>query len=257
MSKRLLLRTRALLGTAFLSSLAAVDLPAQMVEAGIARDKKLGTPLECLHVALLDSTGRAVAHTVTDSTGQFQLEAPSPGTHRVEFSIFWWEPLAGPVDTLVEGSFKQRVYPLDFANRIVPDSSYERTYRDHLNRERLNKYKRMEAYLRTLESRSTWRSREFITRELALPYPSELRAGRVEGTVLARFIVDSTGRARPDSWRTLLATHPAFEKAMKATLRPSRWKPARIAGRPVCELTMDYARFFLDFDVAHIAVETR
>ena len=65
----------ALLGAATVASLVPAHLSAQLVEAGIARDAKRGTPLECLHVALLDSKGRAVGHTVTDATGQFQLEA--------------------------------------------------------------------------------------------------------------------------------------------------------------------------------------
>src|SRR5437764_735516 len=104
----------ALLGAATLACLAPTRLSAQLVEAGVARDAKLGTPLQCLHVALLDARGRAVQHTVTDSTGQFFLEAPKPGPYRVQFLIYRWEPLAGPVDTLAEGAFKHRVYPLAF-----------------------------------------------------------------------------------------------------------------------------------------------
>ena len=95
-----------------------------MVEAGVARDVKLGTPLECLHVALLDSTGYPIAHTVTDSSGQFLLEAPRPGAYRVQFLIHRWEPLVGPVDTLAEGSFKQRIYPLSFTSMLVHDSAW-------------------------------------------------------------------------------------------------------------------------------------
>ena len=98
-------------------------LSAQLVEAGVARDAKLGTPLDCLHVALLDSAGRAIQHTVTDSSGQFMLEAPRPGRYRVQFLIYRWEPLVGPVDTLAEGAFKHRVYPLTFANMLVADTS--------------------------------------------------------------------------------------------------------------------------------------
>src|SRR5947209_125948 len=69
-------------------------------EAGMARDARLRTPLECLHVVLLDSTERAIAHTVTDSGGRFMLQAPGPGRFRVRFEIFGWAPLVGPLDTL-------------------------------------------------------------------------------------------------------------------------------------------------------------
>src|SRR5439155_17019054 len=102
----------ALLGAATLACLVPANLSAQLVEAGVARDAKRGTPLECLHVALLDSAGRAIQHTVTDATGQFLLEAPRPGRYRVQFVIYRWEPLVGSVDTLAEGAFKHFVYPL-------------------------------------------------------------------------------------------------------------------------------------------------
>ena len=42
-----------------------------------------GTPLRCLHVALVDSSDRAVAHAVTDSAGTFVIVAPSAGVYRV------------------------------------------------------------------------------------------------------------------------------------------------------------------------------
>lgn len=95
-------------------------LLAAQTEGGVARDAKSGAPLECLHVALVDSTNRAVAHTVTDATGQFQLEAPRPGPYRVRFELFGWEPLGGPLDTLADGDLKQRRYPLDFVNLLMP-----------------------------------------------------------------------------------------------------------------------------------------
>ena len=113
----------AILGAATLASTVPASLSAQLVEAGVARDAKRGTPLECLHVALLDSTGRAIEHTVTDSIGQFLLEAPRPGRYRVQFVIYRWEPLVGPVDTLAEGAFKHRVYPLAFANMLIADTA--------------------------------------------------------------------------------------------------------------------------------------
>lgn len=249
--------SRALLCGVGLSCVAFVAVSAQMVEAGIARDAKLGTPLECLHVALLDSAGGAIAHTVTDSAGQFQLEAPRPGAYRVQFLVYGWEPLAGPVDTLDEGSFTQRIYPLTFGNLLVPDSSYERPPEGVTARETREKYRRLEAYLRGLEADGAWRSRRTIPRDVEIRYPDRLRMARVEGSVLGRFIVDSTGRARADSWLTIAATHPDFESAVKGSLPRSRWHPARNAGRAVCELIFDYTRFYLDYDVARIVFQTR
>ena len=58
------------------------DISAQ-TEAGVARDAKSGAPLECLHVTLVDSTNRAVAHTVTDAS------SCSAGSRSAGRSIRW------------------------------------------------------------------------------------------------------------------------------------------------------------------------
>ena len=67
-----------------LAFLAALSFPALLAaqppaENGLARDAKLHTPLECLHVALVDPSDRAVANAVTDAQGMFVLVAPEPG----------------------------------------------------------------------------------------------------------------------------------------------------------------------------------
>lgn len=245
------------LGAITLGCLGSTRASAQMVEAGIARDAKLGTPLECLHVALLDSAGNAIAHTVTDAAGQFQLEAPRPGAYRVQFQIYRWEPLVGPVDTLAEGSFKQRIYPLSFTGMLVQDSVWEHPPSGISGRDNREKYRNLVQFLRRSESDSTWRSRTAVITDLGMRYPTQQRLRGAAGSVLARFIVDSTGRARPDSWHSLVVTHPDFEKAVKSSLPRARWTPAKLAGRPVCELTMDFTRFFRDHDVYNIVLETR
>ena len=238
-------------------SVATPPASAQIVEAGVARDATLGTPLECLHVALIDSAGSPLAHTVTDAAGQFQLEAPRPGVYRVQFLIYGWEPLVGPLDTLVQGSWKEKAYPLSFSERVklpgevatrAPSSPQD-------NRER---YQKLNVILRNGESDSTWRSREAIhLSDHAIRYPDRRLGTNDTGVVLARFIVDSTGRARPNSWRTLAATHRDFVDAVSRTMPKTRWTPARLAGRPVCELVMDYTRFYRDGSGHQIVLETR
>jgi len=228
-----------------------------MVEAGIARDAKLNVPLECLHVALLDSAGRAVVHTVTDSAGRFQLEAPAPGAYRVQFHVYGWGALAGPIDTLVEGSFKQRSYPLAFADLLLPDTTFDRPPNELTRREVLERRAHFEAYLRRYEADSAWVSRRVRPNGIEVHYPGYLRAARIQGSVLAYFIVDSTGRARPDSWRPISVTHPEFGKVVREGLPRSRWKPALSRGQASCELTLDFTRFYLESGVAHIVLQTR
>ena len=67
-------------------------------------------------------------------------------------------------------------------------------------------------------------------------YPGALRAAQVEGSVVARFIVDTTGRAEPASITFPESTHPDFATAVRQALLRSRYLPAVVAGRPVRQL---------------------
>jgi hypothetical protein len=245
------------LGAVALFSLRPAVASAQIVEEGIARDGKLGTPLECLHVALLDSSGQAIAHTVTDSEGRFLLEAARPGVYRLRFSMFAWEPLVAPPDTLTEGAFKQRAYPLEFVNMLVADTAYIRLAEGQTPGAMREKYRHVDSLMRSGESDSGWRSRRPLPTPMELTYPTKQRREGVTGSVLARFIVDSTGRAREESLQTLYASHPDFEAEIRSSLPRSRWLPARIGGKPVCEMTMDFSRFFLEGSIARIVLYTR
>ena len=237
------------------ASLAGAQASAQPVEAGIARDAKRGRPLECLHVVLLDSADKAIAHTVTDSAGQFYLTTPRAGAYRVQFRVPKWEPLTGPLDTLGDAEFRQRVYPLTFANIVGFDSSSaasalseaERRQRNTLAFERL----------RVSDSASGWSDRKPIPKGGAVEYPGEPRRRGSAGSVLARFIVDATGSTRPSSWEVLAASSDEFEFAMKRGLRAWQWEPARNAGRPVCALTMDYTTFDMSRGFGRIIFHTR
>ena len=247
----------ALFGAATFASLAPTHLSAQLVEAGIARDAKRGTPLECLHVALLDATGHAVQHTVTDAKGQFQLEATRPGAYRVQFLIYRWEPLVGPVDTLAEGTFNHRAYPLDFTNMLIADTSSVRQEGATKGRDNEEKVKQIDELLRTDESYDGWQSRRAMRFAYGMEYPPDLFTAGVSGSVLARFIVEPTGLARRDSWLTLFASHPQFENAVRGTLSDARWMPAQNAGQAVCELVMDFTRFYTQDKTGNIVMVTR
>jgi len=247
----------AVLGATTLTGVVPSRVSAQLVEAGVARDAKRGTPLQCLHVALIDSAGRAVQHTVTDSIGQFQLEAPRPGKYRVQFVVYRWEPLVGPVDTLAEGTFKNRVYPLTFANMLVADTAAIRQQGAAAKVGSREKIQEIDDLLRRDESYAGWQSRRAMRFAYGMEYPEDLFTKGVRGDVMGRFIVDPTGRARPNSWVTLFASHPQFEEAVRDKLPDARWMPAQIAGKPVCELVMDYTRFYIDKTGGNIVMVTR
>ena len=234
------------------TTIGATRASAQPTMAGIARDANLGTPLQCLHVAMIDSANRAVAHTVTDSAGQFMLEAQRAGAYRVEFIIPGWEHLSSLPDTLTEADFHQREYPLTFTKMTGADSvlgMMPRMRRDELSPEARG---RMEADRRR-EAEGAWASvRAVPGAGSPVRYPNRLRELGVGGWVLAQFVVDSTGKARPESWQLVHATHADFETVRRKSLEGQRWTPARNGDTRVCELVRDYTRFFVDGNVANV-----
>jgi hypothetical protein len=225
-------------------------------EAGVARDAKTHAPLECLHVSLIDGSGHTVANTVTDSAGQFMIEAPGPGVFRVRFESFAWEPQVGPLDTLKEGDFKQRAYPVEFTQMLMPDTTRDTVFTNSAtgmhtfaewHRHRTEPYAKLRQYKRSLEDPAKWQSRVMVPlKERQITYPERMYAAGVTGGVIGRMIVDSNGTARRHSWRTIYATHPDFEKSWLAALPQMRWRPAQLNGSPVCELAQTYVRYDLD-----------
>jgi protein TonB len=67
-------------------------------------------------------------------------------------------------------------------------------------------------------------------------YPDILRSGGVEGEVLARFEVDTTGRVVISSFTVLRSSHALFEAAVRSALPSMRFLPAEIGGRKVRQL---------------------
>lgn len=71
----------------------------------------------------------------------------------------------------------------------------------------------------------------------ALPrYPELLKSTGVEGEVLVEFVVDSAGRAEPNSFRVLNTTHELFALAVRNAMPGMRFVPAVVGGRKVKQL---------------------
>jgi protein TonB len=64
-------------------------------------------------------------------------------------------------------------------------------------------------------------------------YPDSLRTKNVEGAVIARFVVDTTGRVEPGSVAILAADHELFAAAVSSALAADRFLPAETGGRKV------------------------
>lgn len=67
-------------------------------------------------------------------------------------------------------------------------------------------------------------------------FPEMLRAGGIEGRVLARFVVDSSGRMEPASFEVLSSSHELFAASVREALARTRFAPAEAGGRRVRQL---------------------
>jgi len=64
-------------------------------------------------------------------------------------------------------------------------------------------------------------------------YPEVLKTAKIEGEVLATFVVDSLGMVDTASFRVLKTSHDLFTSAVRAALPGMRFEPALIGGRTV------------------------
>lgn len=71
---------------------------------------------------------------------------------------------------------------------------------------------------------------------VVLRYPDMLRASRTNGEVLAQFVVDTNGRALPETFKIIRATHVLFSQSVKNALPDMRFTPGTIGGKPVRQL---------------------
>ncbi|HEX8849045.1 MAG TPA: energy transducer TonB [Gemmatimonadaceae bacterium] len=77
-------------------------------------------------------------------------------------------------------------------------------------------------------------------------YPTALAQARVEGRVLAEFVVDTAGRVELDSFRAVESTNPVFTESVRAALPALRYRPATIDGKPVRQIVQQPFVFSLD-----------
>ena len=67
-------------------------------------------------------------------------------------------------------------------------------------------------------------------------YPDILREAKIEGEVLAQFVVDTLGHPDMDTFKVLKSTHDLFTNTVKESLPNMAFSPALVGGRPVKQL---------------------
>jgi len=76
-----------------------------------------------------------------------------------------------------------------------------------------------------------------VVRQPEPRYPPVLLQAGVEGRVLVQFVIDTAGHPEPASLRVLESSNPAFDAAALETIQRSLFKPARVRGQAVRQLT--------------------
>jgi protein TonB len=67
-------------------------------------------------------------------------------------------------------------------------------------------------------------------------YPNQLRAANIEGQVVAKFVVDTNGRADMRTFEIIKSDHDLFTNAVRNSLPNFRFFPAELGGRKVKQL---------------------
>jgi protein TonB len=82
-----------------------------------------------------------------------------------------------------------------------------------------------------------------VVLEAPIMYPPTLRDRFRDGDVVARFVVDTTGRVEPQTVTIVRSSHPLFTAAVRAALPRSRYSPAELNGRRVRQVVLLPVRF--------------
>ena len=82
---------------------------------------------------------------------------------------------------------------------------------------------------------------------IAPRYPEALRRAGIEGTVVVKFAVDTTGRVDMRSIEVVRSTHEAFTVAVRESLEKLRFNPSMVGERRVRALAMMPFQFTLRY----------
>jgi TonB family protein len=74
-------------------------------------------------------------------------------------------------------------------------------------------------------------------------YPAELEVRRIEGQVVAAYVVDTVGRVDTTTIRVLGSDHPRFTESVRTALAEARFRPAKRGGHTVRQLVQQRFRF--------------
>lgn len=74
-------------------------------------------------------------------------------------------------------------------------------------------------------------------------YPPVMQQMGISGRVEVQYVVDTTGRAEPASWKVIRSSNKAFEEPAREAIMKGVFKPARIRGQAVRQLVQQAISF--------------
>jgi protein TonB len=100
------------------------------------------------------------------------------------------------------------------------------------------------------QGRALWNDADLMMRLIQKPvpprYPEALRRAGIEGDVVVRFVVDTSGRVDPRSIDVVRSTHDAFTAAVRESLAKLRFAPATVGAHKVSALAIMPFQFRLE-----------
>ncbi len=95
------------------------------------------------------------------------------------------------------------------------------------------------------------------TTSAAPSYPDKLMKDGTEGGVLVRFVVDTTGRADPNTLEIIRSTHPLFTASVREAVPQMAFTPAMVGGRHVRQAVEQNFEFRIVIPPPVAATKTR
>lgn len=167
---------------------------------GNVTDVSTGHPALGIRIVALQKMAD-VSGALTDSSGNFYLGPLKPGLYRLRIgdgspAPFLSDTLRVAKDSLVQGQFRY-------------DSSARRIYYEF----------------------EVEKPVSYLPGQRAPRYPDALRSARIEGEVIARFVVDTAGRLVDGSFSALPGSDARFVPAVLDALRALAFFPAQLPNR--------------------------
>ena len=208
--------------------------PHAPVFTGVALDADSRKPLACVRVALEDTARNAVANEQTSHAGTFSLQAPRPGTYRVNLGITGWSSAYGSMELANADEEKQREYLVRFTEQTLMSRDIDDpTGFQHATPAALSTI--------PVSSNATGRSTAPVGPAVSLSGSAAVPVlgiiSRVPpATVWAQFVVDSAGKVDTASIMVPPGTSANVRTNVVTVLPRVRFSAARVDGRPTCEM---------------------